>query len=122
MKLSGLVNDKSYYESKNKAISAGNNYNNSLKELHKLQNNYTSDVNQVHKDYINNTISELELKLLAVEKLKEAIDSFEIHYNSTGTEYAYEANDYMDQSLKYRDARDALVRDNPNLFKDNFII
>ncbi|WP_303372387.1 hypothetical protein [Methanobrevibacter sp.] len=117
-----LVNDKNYDESMNKAVSAGNNYNGSLEKLHLLQDNFTSDVNQVHKDYINSAISELELKIQAVDKLKDAIDCFEVNYNYTGTEYAYEANDFMDQSLEYRDARDSLVSKNPNLFKENFII
>lgn len=117
-----LVNDKNYQESMNKAISAGDNYNRSLKGLYNLENNFTSDVHKVHKSYINNTIDELKLKLQAVDSLKEAIDCFESHYNYTGTQYAYEANDYMDHSLYYRDARDSLVSENPDLFKDNFII
>ncbi|WP_407424436.1 hypothetical protein [Methanobrevibacter sp.] len=117
-----LLNDKNYNESMNKAIAAGNNYNGSLSKLHILKDNFTSDVNNVHKDYVNNAISELELKLLAVDKLKESIDYLESQYNYTGSNYGFEANDYMDQAVKYRDARDSLVKDNPNLFKDNFII
>lgn len=117
-----LVNDKSYEESRNKAISAGNNYNESLSKLNTLKDNFTSDVNSVHKEYINNTISELELKLLAVDKLKEAIDCFESNYNYTGSNYGFEANDYMDQAVQYRDIRDELVNNNSNLFKQDFII
>ena len=117
-----LVNDKNYAEAMNKAMSAGNNYNSSLNKLYILKNNFTSDVNLVHKQYINNTINEVELKLLAVDNLKEAIECFEIEYNYTGTQYGYEANSYMDQSLEYRNARESLVSENPNLFKQNFII
>ena len=114
-----LVNDKNFEESMNKAISAGNYYNDSLSKLRTIQNNLTSDVNQVHKDYINYTISELELKLLAVDKLKDAIDCFKINHNYTGSGYADEANEYMNSSLEYRDARDSLVSKNPKLFKQN---
>ena len=117
-----LVNDKNYEESMNKAISAGNNYNNSLNKLYILQNNFTTDVNQVHKDYINNTISELELKLKAVDKLKEAIECFEGHYNATGSENGFEANDLMNESMHYKDIRDSLVVNNSKLFIKNFII
>lgn len=117
-----LVNNKSYTDSMNKAISAGNNYNNSLNKLHILKNNFTSDINQVHKDYINDAILELELKLKAVDKLKESIDCFEVNYNDTGSEYGFEANDYMNQSMSYKNARDSLVSENPKLFKQNFII
>jgi hypothetical protein len=106
----------------NKAVSAENNYNKSLSKLHILKDNFTSDVNSVHKEYVNDTISELELKLLAVDKLKQAIDYLEAQYNYTGSNYGFEANDYMDQAVQYRDARDSLVKNNPNLFKDNFII
>ena len=117
-----LVNDKNYGESMNKAISAGNNYNESLSKLYIIRDNFTSDVNSVHKEYIDDAISELELKLLAVDNLKEAINSFKTHYNYTGSSYGDEANSYMDQAILYRDARDALLSDNPDLFKQNFII
>ena len=117
-----LVNNKNYANSMNKAISAGNNYNNSLNKLHILKNNFTSDVNQVHKDYINNAILELELKLKAVDKLKESIESFKVNANYTGSQYGFEANDYMNQSMKYKDVMDSLVSKNPKLFKQNFII
>ncbi len=117
-----LVNDKSYTESMNKAISAGNNYNESLSKLYILRDNFTSDVNNVHKEYVDDAISELELKLQAVDKLKEAISCFENYYNYTGSNYGFEANDLMDQSVQYKDARELLVEENPNLFKQNFII
>ena len=106
----------------NKAVSAGKNYNTSLNKLHILQNNFSSDVNQVHKNYINNVILEIELKIKAVDKLKDAIGSFEVNYNSTGSGYAVEANDFMNESMKYKNVRDSLVSDNPKLFKQNFII
>ena len=117
-----LVNNKNYKESMNKAVSAGKNYNTSLNKLHILQNNFSSDVNQVHKNYINNVILEIELKIKAVDKLKDAIGSFEVNYNSTGSGYAVEANDFMNESMKYKNVRDSLVSDTPKLFKQNFII
>ncbi|MGX8693525.1 MAG: hypothetical protein ACSW71_01330 [Methanobrevibacter sp.] len=117
-----LVNNKNYDESMNKAISAGNNYNESLSKLYIIEKNFSSDVNSVHREYIDDAISELELKLLAVDKLKEAINSFKTNYNYTGTNYGYAANDYMDQAMQYRDARDLLLANNPDLFKQNFII
>lgn len=117
-----LLNDKSYNKSMNKAVSAGNNYNESLSKLHILKSNFTSDVNSVHKEYVDDAISELELKLLAVDNLKESINYLKAQYNYTGSNYGFKANDYMDQAVKYRDARDLLVKKNPNLFKENFMI
>ena len=117
-----LVNNKNYGESMNKAISAEDNFNKSLSKLYILRDNFTSDVHDVHKEYINDAISELELKLSAVSSLKEAIESFRTGYNYTGTNYGYEANDYMEQAVQYTDARNSLLVDNPNLFKQNFII
>ena len=117
-----LLNAKSYTESLNKATSAGNNYNESLYKLNILKDNFTSDVNDVHKEYIDDAILELELNLQAVDKLKESINYLGTGYNYTGSNYGFEANDLMDQSMEYRNARDLLVEDNPNLFKHNFII
>ena len=76
-----LVNNKNFYQSKQKAESAGDNYNQSLIKLHKVQGNFSSDIHGVHKDYINTVIKEVELKIKAVDLLKEAIDCFEV--NST---------------------------------------
>lgn len=117
-----LLNGKRYEESMNKAISAGNNYNESLSKLNILKDNFTSDVNSVHREYIEDAIFELELKLQAVDNLKESINYLETGYNYTGSNYGFEANDLMNQSLQYRDARELLVKDNPNLFKQNFIL
>ena len=117
-----LLNNKNFKESMNKAVSAGNNYNESLSKLYILKDNFTSDVNDIHKEYVDDAISELELKLQAVDNLKESINYLETGYNYTGSNYGFEANDLMNQSLQYRDARELLVKDNPNLFKQNFII
>lgn len=117
-----LLNNKNFKESMDKAVSAGNNYNESLSKLYILKDNFTSDVNDIHKEYVDDAISELELKLQAVDNLKESINYLETGYNYTGSNYGFEANDLMNQSLQYRDARELLVKDNPNLFKQNFII
>ncbi len=117
-----LVNDKSFDESMNKAISAGNNYNDSLKKLRDIQNEYSADINEVQDDYINTVIEELELKIKAVDKLKESIDCFKVYSNYTGTNYASEANDLIYDAVNYQNERDTIVKDNPNLFKQNFII
>lgn len=114
-----LVNSRSFDESRNKAISAGNNYNDSLDKLKDIKNNFSSDVNEVQDEYIDTVIRELELKLQAVDKLKESIDCFEVNSNYTGTNYASEANDLIYEATKYQDQRDTLVKENPKLFKGN---
>ena len=114
-----LVNSRSFDESRNKAISAGNNYNDSLDKLNDIKNNFSSDVNEVQDEYIDTVIRELELKLQAVDKLKESIDCFEVNSNYTGTNYASEANDLIYEATKYQDQRDTLVKENPKLFKGN---
>ena len=114
-----LVNSRSFDESRNKAISAGNNYNDSLDKLNDIKNNFSSDVNDIQDEYIDTVIRELELKLQAVDKLKESIDCFEVNSNYTGTNYASEANDLIYEATKYQDQRDTLVKENPKLFKGN---
>lgn len=114
-----LVNSRSFDESRNKAISAGNNYNDSLDKLNDIKNNFSSDVNDIQDEYIDTVIRELELKLRAVDKLKESIDCFEVNSNYTGTNYASEANDLIYEATKYQDQRDTLVKENPKLFKGN---
>lgn len=117
-----LVNDKNFHESMHKAESAGDNYNKSLLNLREIQNNFSADVNSVHKEYISNTINEVELKLKAVDLLKDAIECFEVYSNYTGSNYGFEANDAMNQALEYQHQRDSIVSDNPNLFKQKFIM
>ena len=114
-----LVKSRSFDESRNKAISAGNNYNDSLDKLNDIKNNFSSDVNDIQDEYIDTVIRELELKLQAVDKLKESIDCFEVNSNYTGTNYASEANDLIYEATKYQDQRDTLVKENPKLFKGN---
>ena len=83
-----LLNGKNYSESRNKAISAENNFNHSISQLLSVKNNFTSDTNDVHKNYINAVLNELEFKLNATEYLLIAIDYYENYENSTGNEYA----------------------------------
>ena len=112
-----LVNEKSYDESMVKAESAGNHYNDSIKKLRDIETKFSSDINDVQKDYIDTVIKELDLKLQAVDKLKMSIDCFAVNSNYTGTNYASEANDLIYEANQYQNERDAIVRDNPNLFK-----
>ena len=117
-----LVNDKYFQDSMDKAISAGNNYNDSLRKLEEIKYQYSSDINDVQNEYLDTVITELEYKLRAVEKLEDAIECFEANYNSTGTDYASEANDLIYEATNYQNQRDTIVKENPNLFKENFII
>ena len=112
-----LVNNKNFYQSMEKAESAGDNYNKSLVKLHEVQSNFSSDIHGVHKDYINTVIKEVELKLEAVDLLKEAIECFEVNSNYTGSNYGFEANDAMDQAVEYQNQRNSIVEDNSKLFK-----
>ena len=100
-----------------KAESAGNSYNNSLNQLKDIKSNYSSDINDVQNKYIDTVIDELELKIRAVDKLKESIECFKVNSNYTGTNYASEANDLIYEASNYQNERDAIVRDNPKLFK-----
>ena len=90
-----LLNSRDFEQSREKAISAGDNYNNSLQKLEGIREKYDKDLNEVHKDYIDTTINELKLKLKAVDELKEAIYYLEIYYNYTGSTHGTEANDLM---------------------------
>ena len=112
-----LLNDKSYNEAKNKAISAENNFNQSMIQLLDIKDNFTSDTNDVHKNYINTVIKELELKINATENLLESIDYYKNYQNSTGNDYSSHANELMNDALDFQNVRNNLVRENPNLFK-----
>ncbi|WP_296882608.1 hypothetical protein [uncultured Methanobrevibacter sp.] len=116
-----LVNSKRFSKAMEKAESAGDNFNSSLKTLHKIRNN-SPDINDVHSKYIDNVISEVEFKLQAVSLLEEAIESFKIHSNYTGTNYANQANDLMNQAVEYQNIRDSIVQNNSDLFKQDFNI
>ena len=117
-----LLNERSFDESRNKAISAGNNFNDSLKQLQDIQSEFSSDINDVQNEYIGILIRELELKIQAVNKLEDSIDNLEVNSNYTGSNYASEANDLIYEASQYQIQRDTIVKDNPKLFKDNFII
>ena len=117
-----LVNDKYFEDSMNKAMSAGENYNKSLMKLQDIKYEYSSDINDVQNEYIDTVIKELELKLQAVDKLKEAIECFEVNSNYTGTNYASEANDLIYEATTYQNERDEIAKNNSELFKQNFII
>lgn len=112
-----LLNNKNYSEAKNRAISAENNYNQSISLLSGIKDNFTSDTNDVHKNYINTVLKELELKSNATHYLIISIDYYKNHQNSTGNEYSSQANDYMNNALEFQNTRNKLVKDNPNHFK-----
>ena len=112
-----LLNGKNYDESKNKAISAKNNFNQSIIKLESIRDNLTSVDDDVHKNYINTVLSELELKMNATDYLLDAIDCYKSYRNSTGNSYAYEANELMNQALEFQNVRNDLVKKNPDLFK-----
>lgn len=112
-----LLNDKSYNEARNKAISAENNFNQSRIQLLDIKDNFASDTNDVHKNYINTVIKELELKINATENLLESIDYYKNYQNSTGNDYSSRANELMNEALDFQNVRNNLVRENPNLFK-----
>ena len=111
-----LVNSKHFDDGMDMAESAGDNFNVSLKKLKEMQDN-SSDINEIHRKYINTVINEVELKLQAVDLLKEAIECFEVQSNYTGSNYASQANDIMYQAKVYQDQRDNLVLNNSGLFK-----
>ena len=112
-----LLNDKNYDESKNKAISASNNFNKSISQLSGIKDNFTSNTNDVYKSYVNTLLEELKLKMNATGDLLEAIDYYKNYQNSTGNSYAYEANEFMNDALEFQNVRNGLVKDNPDLFK-----
>ena len=111
-----LLNSRYFEQSREKAISAGDNYNESLEKLEKIQDKYDKDLNDVHKEYIDTTINELKLKIKAVDELKEAIYYLEIYYNYTGSSHGTQANDLMYSSLTYQNERNEIVQETPELF------
>ena len=111
-----LLNERSFDEASQKAVSAGDNYNESLKKLKEIRDKYDKDLNEVHKDYIDTTISELNLKLNAVDELNEAIYYLRMYYNYTGSTHGTEANDIMQDAVKYQNERNEIVLENPKLF------
>ena len=110
-------NDRSFDESKAKAESAGNSYNDSLKKVQDIKSKFSNDLNAIQNEYFDTIINELNLKLQAVDKLKLAIDCFEVYSNYTGTTYASEANDLIYEAAEYQNERNGIVNDNPKLFK-----
>lgn len=111
-----LLNSRNFDESKQKAESAGDNYNDSLHKLEDIRDKYDKDLKEVHKDYLDTTIKELELKLKAVDELKEAIYYLKIYYNYTGSTHGTEANELMQGALKYQNERNDIVQENLELF------
>lgn len=111
-----LLNDKSFYDADEKARQAGDNYNDSLKRLSDIRDKYDKDLNDVHKDYLDACINELELKLKAVDELKQAIYYLENYYNYTGSGHGTDANNFMQDAVKYQNQRNEIVHDNPKLF------
>ena len=116
-----LVNEKYFYDGAEKLNSAEGHYKKSLDLLSKIKNNVTVDVDDVHVQYINLVYAEVEMKLKAVNSFKTAIEYFKIEENATGTSYAGEANEYIYEAIGFQNSRDALVKNNSNLFKENYI-
>ena len=111
-----LLNSRYFNDANDKAISAGDNYNNSLKKLNDIKDKFNKDLNEVHKDYIDAAINELELKLKAVDELKESIYYLQNYYNYTGSTHGTQANELMYDALQYQNQRNGMVQDNPDLF------
>ena len=112
-----LLNNKNYSEAKNKAISAKNNFNQSMIQLSTVKDNFTQDTNDVHRNYITTVLNELEIKINATDYLLEAIDNYKDYKNSTGNEYSNQANELMKDALEFQNVRNNLVKENPGLFK-----
>ncbi len=111
-----LLNNKHYDDSMKKAESAGDNYNDSLKKLIDVRDKFHDDLKDIHRDYLDTTIEELQLKLDAVDELKESISYLKMYYNYTGSTHASEANDIIYDAIKYQNERNQIVKDNPKLF------
>ena len=111
-----LLNTKYFEQSREKAISAEENYNDSLHSLQSIKDKYYKDLNEVHQDYIDTTINELELKLKAVSNLKDAIYYLEMYENYTGSAYGSDANEIMYDALNYQNERNEIVQNNSELF------
>jgi hypothetical protein len=112
-----LVNNKYFIDGMSKAESAGDNYNKSLEKLLKIEDNFDDNINDVHKRYIRAAINEVRLKIKAVDELKISIEYLQEYSNYTGTIHGSEANDYIYESLTYQNERNAILEENPNLFK-----
>ena len=111
-----LLNSRYFNDANDKAISAGDNYNNSLKKLNDIKDKFNKDLNEVHKDYIDAAINELELKLKAVDELKESIYYLQNYYNYTGSTHGTQANELMYDAVEYQNQRNGIVQENPDLF------
>ena len=111
-----LLNSRYFNDANDKAVSAGDNYNNSLKNLKDIKDKFGKDLNDVHKEYIDTTINELELKLKAVDELKESIYYLQNYYNYTGSTHGTQANELMYDALQYQNQRNGMVQENPDLF------
>lgn len=110
-----LINNRNYDAALEKALLASDDYNNSLSDLSDIQNN--SNFSEVHKEYIDTVISEVELKQNASSNLVHAVYYLKNNDNATGSSYGSSANSLMDEAIEYQDARNALVNNNPNLFR-----
>ena len=111
-----LLNTRYFDQSREKAKSAEDNYNDSLHTLQNIKDKYNKDLNEVHRDYIDTTINELELKLKAVDSLKDAIYYLEMYENYTGSSCGSDANEIMYDALNYQNERNEIVQNNSKLF------
>lgn len=111
-----LINNKNYDEALEKALFASDDYNKTLRDLSDIQNN-SGNFKEIHKEYINTIIAEVELKQDAASNLVHTIYYLKNNDNATGSSYGSQANSLMDDAIKYQDARNALVNNNPDLFR-----
>ena len=111
-----LINNRKYDDALEKALLASDDYNKSISDLLDIQNN-SDDFKEVHKEYINTIINETQLKQEVAFNLAHMIYYIKNNDNATGSSYGSQANSLMDEAIEYQDAGNALVNNNPDLFR-----
>ena len=111
-----LINNGKYDDALEKALLASDDYNKSISDLLDVQNN-SDDFKEIHKEYINTVINETQLKQDSASNLVHMIYYLKNNDNATGSSYGSQANSLMDEAIEYQDARNALVNNNPDLFR-----
>ena len=111
-----LINNGKYDDALEKALLASDDYNKSISDLLNVQNN-SDNFKEIHKEYINTIINETQLKQDSASNLVHMIYYLKNNDNATGNSYGSQANSLMDEAIKYQDARNALVNNNPDLFR-----
>lgn len=115
-----LVNSKNYDDALDKANSAKNEFEDSIKKLDEAKKNFDGINDEVIINYINTVSDEVGLKNNATNYLILSINSYKTGDNETGNSYALQANSLMDRAIEFQDVRVKLVEDNPDLFKKRF--